>query len=389
MALMAAIRFAMSATSCRASTSLSARWPPPGNSRSPWASTSSSALSSRPKVAGPRLPTISGTFLRTSLSRAWRATSWLSAAKPTQYGCSGSAATAARMSGFSVSSKLGSSRPRRLLDLLRRDLRRPPVGHCGRGHEHVVPGRQRTSRRRASAARCARRCESPRAAWPGHRPGHQRHARTGLERGARNGKAHLAARQVGDAAHRVDRLVGRARRSPAPTGRPAPWAGRTRSGRRAVRRASSMRPSPISPHAWSPAAGPSTMAPSAITCATLRCVAGWAHISRFIAGATSNGHVAIGRARQARLSSSSARPCASLAMKSALAGATISASACAREVDVGHVVGLARVPLAGEDRSVRQACIVTAPMNARRPRSSPPAPWRRALTSSRVSSAAL
>jgi hypothetical protein len=75
------------------------------------------------------------------------------------------------------------------------------------------------------------------------------------------------------------------------------------------------------------AAGAEHRAPSARTWATLRCVAGWAHISRFIAGASSSGQRSIGRARHSRLSSSSARPCASLAMKSALAGATTTASA--------------------------------------------------------------
>ena len=73
-------RRAISATSMRARVSLSAR----GRSRAPSASTRVSVLSSRPKVAGPRLATISGTFLRSSFSRAWRSTSWLSAANPTQ-----------------------------------------------------------------------------------------------------------------------------------------------------------------------------------------------------------------------------------------------------------------------------------------------------------------
>ncbi len=91
--------------------------------------------------------------------------------------------------------------------------------------------------------------------------------------------------------------------------------------------ASSMRPSPTSPQAWSPAAGPRMMLPSARSCARFRCVAGCAHISRFMAGASSSGQLSIGRARHSRLSNSSARPCASLAMKSALAGATNTASA--------------------------------------------------------------
>ncbi|CFP60231.1 Uncharacterised protein [Bordetella pertussis] len=56
----------------------------------------------------------------------------------------------------------------------------------------------------------------------------------------------------------------------------------------------------------------------------MRWVAGLAHISRFMAGATSKGQA---RARHSVESRSSARPCASLAMKSALAGAISTASA--------------------------------------------------------------
>ena len=58
--------------------------------------------------------------------------------------------------------------------------------------------------------------------------------------------------------------------------------------------------------------------------ATLRWVAGLSHISRFIAGATSSGQL---RARHVVESTSSASPWASLAMKSALAGAITIASA--------------------------------------------------------------
>ncbi len=117
---------------------------------------------------------------------------------------------------------------------------------------------------------------------------------------------------------------------------------------------SSMRPSPVSPQAWSPEPTSRTCAPSAASCAMLRCVAGWAHISRFMAGASSSGTLSMGRARHIRLSSSSARPCSSLAMKSALHGAIRIASASRRQVDVRHVVGLARIPLRAIDRPVGQ-----------------------------------
>ena len=56
----------------------------------------------------------------------------------------------------------------------------------------------------------------------------------------------------------------------------------------------------------------------------LRCVAGFSHICLFIAGATSSGQ---SLAKQRVDSKSSARPCTSLAKKSALAGATKMASA--------------------------------------------------------------
>ena len=71
----------------------------------------------------------------------------------------------------------------------------------------------------------------------------------------------------------------------------------------------------------------------------LRCVAGCAHISRFIAGASSSGTRSIGRARHIRLSSSSARPCTSLAMKSALHGAITMASASRDRLMCGMLLG--------------------------------------------------
>ena len=70
------------------------------------ASTSISALSSRPKVAGPRLPTISGTFLRTQLlARVLQQVVALGREADAERRLRQARATAARMSGFSVSSK--------------------------------------------------------------------------------------------------------------------------------------------------------------------------------------------------------------------------------------------------------------------------------------------
>jgi hypothetical protein len=83
----------------------------------------------------------------------------------------------------------------------------------------------------------------------------------------------------------------------------------------------------------------------------LRWVAAFSHISTFIAGATSSGQR---RASTSVESRSSARPCATLAMKSAVAGAITIRSRIARQLDVPHVIGDAGVPqiaprgLAGE-----------------------------------------
>ncbi|MCY1524695.1 hypothetical protein D9M68_596410 [compost metagenome] len=102
---------------------------------------------------------------------------------------------------------------------------------------------------------------------------------------------------------------------------------------------SSMRPSPVSPQACQPLPTPSTVAPSADTCIRLRCVAGWAHISRFMAGAINSGTRSVGRARHSRLSSSSERPCTSRAMKSALQGASTIASASRLRLMCGMLFG--------------------------------------------------
>ncbi len=82
---------------------------------------------------------------------------------------------------------------------------------------------------------------------------------------------------------------------------------------------SSMRPAPTSPQACSPLAGPSRCTPSVANRAALRCVAGFSHIWRFIAGAIIKGH---SRASTMVANRSSAKPCAARAMKSADAGAT-------------------------------------------------------------------
>ena len=157
-----------------------------------------------------------------------------------------------------------------------------------------------------------------------------------------------------------------------------------------------MRPSPISPQAWAPASTPSTCAPSAAIWRRLRCVAGCAHISRFIAGATISGTgrasaapLASGRARQVRLSRSSARPWARRAMKSALAGATSTASAPRVRLLCGMPLGSRASQVSSATGWPESACIVSAVMKCSAPaviatRTSAPA-----LTSRRASSALL
>jgi hypothetical protein len=123
-----------------------------------------------------------------------------------------------------------------------------------------------------------------------------------------------------------------------------------------------MRPSPVSPQAWKPLPTPRMVAPSAASCAMLRCVAGCAHISRFMAGAISRGTRSIGRARHIRLRSSSERPCTSRAMKSALHGAMRMASACRDRLMCGMLLARAR-PTASVDGAFDSACMVTGVMN--------------------------
>ena len=81
---------------------------------------------------------------------------------------------------------------------------------------------------------------------------------------------------------------------------------------------SSSRPAPTSPQAWSPSAGPSTSTPRDTSVARLARVAGWAHITRFIAGAIVSG---ASLARQSVLSRSLARPWARRAIVLAVHGA--------------------------------------------------------------------
>ena len=87
---------------------------------------------------------------------------------------------------------------------------------------------------------------------------------------------------------------------------------------------SAMRPEPNSPQAMAPSSGPTVSAPSARTVARLRRVAGCSHMRTFIAGASST---RLSVASRRVLARSLAIPSASLAMRSAVAGATTTRSA--------------------------------------------------------------
>ncbi len=87
---------------------------------------------------------------------------------------------------------------------------------------------------------------------------------------------------------------------------------------------SAMRPGPNSPSDNSPSSGPTTSAPSARAVARLRRIAGCSHIRTFIAGASST---RLSVASKSVLARSLAWPCASFAIRSAVAGATTTRSA--------------------------------------------------------------
>ena len=92
------------------------------------------------------------------------------------------------------------------LDLVFASAVGPPVGHGGRGDEYVgelglrLRGVQHVLRRfHVDACHPARRGQA-------HRPCDQRDVGAGFARRPCNGETHLAAGQVGDAAHRIDRF---------------------------------------------------------------------------------------------------------------------------------------------------------------------------------------
>ena len=201
------------------------------------------------------------------------------------------------MSGFST-------RPSRALPpacflIFWRWLSDAPVGD--RGGEDRDIGRQRRLDRRQHLPRRLDLHDGD-AARIGHvhRAGNQHHLGAGRGRGRGDGVALLAGGAVGDVAHRIDRLVRRARSDEHALARErlvALGLPSSASAAATISSGSAMRPMPASPaSAISPAFGPTMATPSAASCARLRCVARCAHICGFIAGAIRTG----GRSRAAR-----------------------------------------------------------------------------------------
>ncbi len=240
----------------------------------------------------------------------------------------GRRATVARMSGFSVKLQRRRAAAAVLLDLVLGAGRGAPVGHGGGGDEDVVPRRLGQHGVEHLHARCCTSMRrTPRGVGRCTGPATSVTARAGLGGGARDRKTHLAAGVVGDAAHRVDGLEG------GPGGDQHRAAGQQlglEEGDQLVAQFGGLEHAAVADLAAGLVAGRRARARwrrrrrSAPRCAA----SPGAPTSRGSWPAPpAAGSVRSGRARHSRLSSSPARPCASWAMKSALAGATSIASA--------------------------------------------------------------
>jgi hypothetical protein len=137
-----------------------------------------------------------------------------------------------------------------LLDLLLRDAHRLKIGDGRRRNEHVrfgdmaVNGGVHVARALDVDARDAGRRRQI------HGSRHQRHVRAGFARRGRDGEAHLARAAIGEVAHRIEPLAGRAR------GDQDVEAGEQAGVRRRLEQLSAslsvgshMRPGPVSPQA--------------------------------------------------------------------------------------------------------------------------------------------
>ena len=171
-------------------------------------------------------------------------------------------AIVARMSGFSTSASVGAP-PALLLDLLLAfGCVDAPVGDGGGEHRDI--GRQAPARPRRSISRAVSTLTTvtPGGSGTFDRPGHQRHVGAGGRRRRGDGVALLAGRAVGDVAHRIDRLVRRARRDEHALARErprSPACASMASAAATISSGSAMRPTPASPRsAISPAFGPTT-----------------------------------------------------------------------------------------------------------------------------------
>ena len=241
----------------------------------------------------------------------------VSAAKPTMNGRRGSAATSARMSGFCTSSSSSGAPSCFLIFCCAIDCgRKSPTAAAemktslvGRARQHRVAHLARAAH--VDALDAARRRERDRPAIS-VTSAPCAAAAAAIAKPMRP-ELRLPMKRTGSMSSNVGPAlisILHARRARA-----------ARASRRARRRCSRLRagaPRRIRRRPGCPDAGPSTRTPRSRSIARFACVAAFAHICWFIAGASAIGAAV---ARQSVVSRSFARPCASRAIRSADAGA--------------------------------------------------------------------
>ena len=263
------------------------------------------------------------------------------------------------------------------------DLGRSRTSRAGsRPPRRPSPPRRRRPRPSSTASRSCtavptRTTSAPAGSGSVDVGGDQRHPGAAGGRRAGQGVALPAGGAVAEEADRVEGLPGAAGARPRRGGRPG-RARRRPSARASTRRpprrsrpGSGSRPLPVSAPVSRPTAGSMTTAPRRRSVATLSWVAGCSHISVCMAGAKTTGQRAVSSVLVSR---SSARPCAALASRSAVAGATTTRSARLADPDVRHLVDV--VPDLGRDRACR-----TAPPRWARRRTPARRRWARRVTS--------
>ncbi len=306
---------------------------------------------------------ISGIFFDASLRRALSTTSSLSAANPTQKGGEGRAATVARISALGANSSAGAF-------ALESFLIFSVLGFATRQSATAATEMNTSAGKLAITASCISRAvvtsmrRTPRGLASDVGPATSVTSAPASRAACASAnpvlpEERLVIPRTGSIGSKVGPAVSSTRLPASRFG----WKNATISSSSSF--ASSMRPAPVSPQACAPLAGPSIVMPSARSWPTLRCVAGFSHISTFIAGATSSGVVERLRASASVDSRSSARPCATFARKCAVAGATISACAPRVRSMCGIALAVDRSHWSDATGRPESACIVVAVTNSR------------------------